>query len=204
MSVSPQAAFKAVFFDYGGVLVRTGDDSPRRHLAARLGNSPEELYALVFGSDSARQASLGTISAEEHWKNVMRTLGLPAAEWEAFCREFFSGDGLDHALLEFLRSLRPQFKVGLISNAWSDLRAYMQALKMDDAFDEMIISAETGVMKPDARIYHLALNKLGVAPGESIFVDDFIENVEGARGVGMTAVHFTQPEQALADLKRLV
>lgn len=204
MSASPQAAFRAVFFDYGGVLVRTGDDGPRRKLAARLGISTEELYAAVFNSDSARQASLGAVSAEEHWQNAARTLGLPAAGWEAFCREFFSGDGLDQALLDFLRGLRPQYKVGLISNAWSDLRAYMQALKMDDAFDAMIISAEVGVMKPDARIYHLALEKLGAAPGESIFVDDFIENVEGAREIGMTAIHFRQPEQALAELKLLL
>ena len=54
-------------------------------------------------------------------------------------------------------------------------------------------------MKPDARIYQIALEKLGVAASKSVFLDDFPENVEGARAVGMQAIHFTQPEQALED-----
>ena len=68
----------------------------------------------------------------------------------------------------------------------------------------MIISAEMGVMKPDARIYQVALEKLGVLPSESVFLDDFPENVTGARAVKMHAIHFTQPEQALAELKHLL
>jgi epoxide hydrolase-like predicted phosphatase len=68
----------------------------------------------------------------------------------------------------------------------------------------MIISAEIGVMKPDERIYQIALEKLGVKPSESVFLDDFPKNVEGAIAVGMQAIHFTQPEQALKELKQLL
>jgi epoxide hydrolase-like predicted phosphatase len=68
----------------------------------------------------------------------------------------------------------------------------------------MIVSAEVGVMKPDARIYRIALEKLGVAPAEAVLLDDFPKNVEGARAVGMAAIHFTRPEQALDELKRLL
>jgi HAD superfamily hydrolase (TIGR01509 family) len=68
----------------------------------------------------------------------------------------------------------------------------------------MTVSAEVGVMKPEARIYQMALDALGVAPAESVFVDDFPENVEGARAVGMQAIHFIQPEQALDELHKLL
>ncbi len=61
---------RAVIFDLGGVLVRTEDQTPRRELAERLGITRQELYDLVFDSPSARQASLGTMTAEEHMERV--------------------------------------------------------------------------------------------------------------------------------------
>ena len=68
----------------------------------------------------------------------------------------------------------------------------------------MIISAEAGAMKPDARIYQIALENLGVAPAEFVFLDDFQANVEGARVVGMAAIHFTQVDKALDELKQIM
>ena len=121
-----------------------------------------------------------------------------------FRDEFFSGDAIDLGLLDFLRSIRPHTKTGLISNAWSGLRQYILDHNFEDAFDQMIISAEVGVVKPDARIYHMALEQLGVSPSEAVFVDDFIENVKGAQAVGMSAIHFRDPEAALAELKNLL
>jgi epoxide hydrolase-like predicted phosphatase len=134
----------------------------------------------------------------------MRRLNLPESQTRAVRDEFFAGDITDLALLEFMRGLRRQFKVGLISNAWSGLRPWIVSKKFEDVFDAMIISAEVGVMKPDARIFHMALEKLDVAPSESIFLDDFLENVTGARALGMQAIHFVQPEQALKELKQLL
>jgi epoxide hydrolase-like predicted phosphatase len=68
-------------------------------------------------------------------------------------------------------------------------------------FDETVFSAEVGMAKPDARIYQLILNRLGVEPQEAVFVDDFIENVEGARHLGLHAIHFKNSPQALAALQ---
>ena len=76
--------------------------------------------------------------------------------------------------------------------------------KFEDAFDHLIISAEVGVVKPKAEIYLLALEQLKVSPSEAVFVDDFIENVEGARAVGMSAIHFKEPEQAIAQIQKLL
>jgi epoxide hydrolase-like predicted phosphatase len=195
---------RAVFFDLGGVIVRTEFQSPRQHLAERLGMEYEGLVRLVFESETSRQASLGLISEDEHWAAVMRRLHLPESQTQAVRDEFFAGDITDIALLDFMRGLRRQYKVGLISNAWSGLRPWIIAKKFEDAFDAMTISAEIGVMKPDARIFQLALEKLGVLPAEAVLLDDFPENVAGARAVGMQAIHFTQPEQALKELKQLL
>jgi epoxide hydrolase-like predicted phosphatase len=195
---------RAVYFDLGGVIVRTGDREPRTKLAERLGLSYEELAKAVFENESSLRASLGVISTEEHWAAVIQRLGLPLSEADSVRQEFFAGDALDLDLITFLRSLRPKYRTGLLSNAWSDMREYLVGQKIDDAFDQLIISAEVGIMKPDVRIYRLALEKLGVAPAEAIFVDDSIVNIEGARAVGMYAIQFTRPDQTLEELKKLL
>ena len=156
----------------------------------------EDLVKLVFDSPSGRKASVGEISDQQHWTNVMRKLHLPDSEIDSVRDEFFAGDIPDRELLDFIRSLRPQYKTGLLSNAWSDLRDYIVRQGFDDAFDAMVISAEVGVVKPEARIYRIALEKLGAAPEETVFLDDFFENVEGAQRVGMHAIHFREPDQA--------
>jgi HAD superfamily hydrolase (TIGR01509 family) len=195
---------RAVYFDLGGVIVRTGDREPRAKLAERLGMSYEELAKAVFENESSRRASLGAVSPQEHWADVIQRLGLPPSEADSVRQEFFAGDALDLDLINFLRSLRPKYRTGLLSNAWSDMREYLVSQKIDDAFDQLIISAEVGIMKPDARIYQLALEKLGVAPAEAVFVDDFAVNIEGARAVGMYAIQFTRLDQTVEELKKLL
>ena len=66
----------------------------------------------------------------------------------------------------------------------------------------MVISAEVGVMKPKAEIYLLALEQLGARADEALFVDDFIENVEAAQALGMSAIHFTESQLAIEQVKQ--
>lgn len=195
---------KAVFFDLGGVIVRTDYQAPRQHLAERLGMEYEDLVKIVFDSPSSQRASVGEISSQEHWATVTKRLGRPDSETQAIRDEFFAGDIVDREILDYLRSLRPDYYVGLISNAWPDLRDYIVSQKFDDAFDHMVISAEVGVMKPEARIYRIALEQAGVSPDEAVFVDDFYENIEGCQAAGMHGIHFRDPQQAMTELRTLL
>jgi epoxide hydrolase-like predicted phosphatase len=196
---------RAVIWDLGGVLVRTEDYTSRDRLAARLGLSREELEDLVFSNDSGDRAQLGLISVEQHLENLRQRFGLQRSEMDHFWKEFWGGDRLDAELVAFIRSLRARYRTGLLSNAFSDLRHYVTHVwKFADAFDEMVISAEVGLVKPDARIYRLILERLGVAPQEAVFIDDMPRNVEGARAVNLHAVQFVTPQQARGELERLL
>lgn len=197
-------SIRAVFFDLGGVIVRTEYQAPRQHLAERLGLEYEDLVQAVFDSETARRATLGEISEEDHWLAVGRRFRRPASEVKALKDEFFGGDILDHELIEFIRSLRPRYKTGAISNAWNGLRQYMIEHKFEDAFDQVTISAEVGAAKPQPRIFELALEGLGVKAAQAVFVDDFLENIEAARSLGMAAVHFRDPAKAVAELEALL
>ena len=195
---------RAIFVDLGGVLVRTEFQAPRQHLAERLGLEYENVVKLVFEGETSEQASLGRISEEEHWAAVMRRLRLPLSDADAVRNEFFAGDVVDRELLDHLRDLHETYKVGLISNAWSGLRPWIVKQKFDDVFDAMIISAEVGLMKPDPRIFELALEKLGVTAPESIFLDDFKAHVDGAREIGIHAIQFGAHDQAIDELEKML
>ncbi len=198
---------KAVFFDLGGVIVRTEYQAPRQRLAESLGMDYEDIDKIVFGggpNGSAARASVGEIGEEEHWRNVMKVLKLPVGEYPRVREEFFAGDVIDHEVLNFLRSIKPKVKTGLISNAWSGLRNYVVREKFDDAFHKMIISAEVGVAKPDPKIYHIALEQIQVKAKEAVFVDDVLENIEACEKVGMKGIHFTDPVSAIEQVRTLL
>ena len=198
-------SIRAVIFDLGGVLVRTEDRTSRSKLAKRLGLTYDDLSALVFDSQSAHQAMKGEITTEEHWDEVRKALGLSKDEFPRVPTEFWGGDTLDQGLINYLRNLRPQYKTALLSNAWDDLRQMIEEIwKFDDAFDQIVISAEVGLVKPDRLIYEKVLSDLEVKPAEAVFVDDFPENVAGAVAVGLEAIQFISPEQALGELKKLL
>jgi epoxide hydrolase-like predicted phosphatase len=198
------ALIKAIVWDIGGVLMRTEDPTPRAELAAELGLRREELVELVFGGEQGRQAQIGALTQKELWDFVRSELKLESDDYPDLERRFFGGDILDRKLVDFVRTLKPAYKTGIISNAWSELPDILEEWGILDAFDVVVGSGDEGVMKPDPRIFQIALDQLSVAPEESVFVDDFIENVESARNLGMQAVHFESREQTLRELQKLL
>jgi glucose-1-phosphatase len=196
---------RAVVWDMGGVLVRTEDYSGRERLALQLGRPRLELEYLVFSSDSAMRAQLGELDEAQHWENVRRELNLSPIELSEFQDDFWRGDRLDFDLIEIIRSLRPANKTGLLSNNFPGLRsALRKQWNIEDAFDSIVISAEVGLLKPDARIYRLSLAELGILPNEAIFIDDFTRNLAGAEAVGMQVLQFHHSEQARVDLLHML
>ena len=197
-------SIKAVFFDLGGVIVRTEFQAPRQQLAERLGMEYDDLDRIVFDSESGRLAALGQLTADQHWISVLSRLKRSGSELSSIRQEFFAGDIVDRTLVEYIRSLRGKYKTGLISNAWSDLRDFIVREKFDDAFDGLIISAEVGAMKPEPKIFQIALEQFGVRPKEAVFVDDFLVNIEGCEKIGMKGIHFKDAELAMQQLKELL
>ena len=196
---------KVVFWDLGGVLVRTEDRTKREQWEQRLGMEPRQLDRMIFGGDTGRLASVGKASVEEVWESVRKELDLNPEEGKQLARDFWQGDDLDEKFIAFVRGLRPQFQTGLISNAWLELREMLEDhWHIDDAFDDLVISAEVGLAKPDPAIYNLALDRLDVEANQTVFVDDFTQNIAAAADLGMHAVHFNNPNQAVSDVNQLI
>lgn len=196
-------SIRAVIFDFGGVLVRMVDDRPRIRLAEQLGVPLSRLDDLVFFSDSAQKASKGEFSVGMHWEAVRKALGIRPEDMAGFLEQYWSADDVNWQLLDYIRELHPRYKVGLLSNAWDDLRQTMHTRwDIDGLFDEMVISAEVKLVKPDPRVFHLALVRLGVKAEEAVFIDDIEANVIAARKEGLIAIQFQDTEKTLDELNQ--
>lgn len=196
---------KAVIFDVGGVLIRTHSRAGREKWAAKLGLDSWEFENFVFNGESGRQAQLGLKSNQEHWQWLGEYFGLERPELIQMRRDFFAGDQMNEPLVAYVKRLRlAGYRTGLLSN-YNDAarRLWSEEYPFIHYFDGVIVSAEVGLLKPNPRIYYLAVQSVDVNPSEALFVDDFAENIAGASAVGMPTIHFTDPALAQQQLATL-
>lgn len=197
--------FKAIIFDMGGVLLRSMDPNPREALANRFGTTRKELEKFVFHGPTSLQSEVGQVSDIFHWQTVLSHYEQKEEDLEKIYSEYFSGDSIDQELLDFAESLKPKYKIGLLSNAWVDARNRLGAMyHFIDVFDISIFSAEVGMRKPEAGIYLLMLDKLQVKPEESIFIDDFAVNIEGAEKLGIRTIQFKNTQETIRQVNALL
>ncbi|MEX1247253.1 MAG: HAD family phosphatase [Anaerolineales bacterium] len=195
-------SIEAIFWDMGGVIMRTDDQTPRAKLAEQLGLSYADLANQVFGSPESLRAQLGEITAQQFWEATSARYAMSPKD---FIADFFRGDLIDQELVSAIRKLKANYKTGLLSNAFSDLRSWIRdEWKFGDAFSQMVISAEVRIMKPDPAIYALAMKQLDVEPQSAVFVDDLHVNIEGAQEAGMHGIVFKSTVQTLGDLQALL
>ncbi len=196
---------RAIFWDIGGVLVRTKDPGFRQNLAESVGMTYVALEELIWGGERGSLAQMGQISEAEQWKNACRVIGWSEDRAGELKSRFFAGDTVDINLADYIRRLRPRFHTGVISNAMDGARRFLvEEARIADAFDSLTYSFDVGVMKPNARIYHAALESNRLDPVNAVFIDDMEHNVLGARAVGMQSIRFLNPEQTISDLEALL
>jgi putative hydrolase of the HAD superfamily len=94
--------------------------------------------------------------------------------------------------------------VVILSDAWPSLRRIYRMLRLDRWVDHMVISGEIGITKPDQRAFRLALDAGASTPADTLFVDDWHENVRAALGLGMHAIRLRHPDiEPAADLQEV-
>jgi len=204
-SMAANRPVTTVFWDLGGVILRTQDSQRRRAWEVPLGLAEGELARIVFDSPASVEAMVGRATADDVWVSVGSRLGLTPVDRDRLRADFFAGDRIDDELMAFVRGLRPRARVGLISNAWPEVRRLMETTwGIADAFDPLVLSAEVGLVKPEAEMFHLALERARVEPPQAAFVDDFPENVDAAFALGMRGVLFRTSSQAQKDVEGLL
>ncbi len=204
---------EAVISDFGGVLT-----TPlMRSFAAfqdRTGISGEALGAAMAtiterdGAHPLFELETGRMSEAEFLDRIRTELELVLGrppEMHAFKEIYFEALEPNQPMIELMRDLRSRgHRMALLTNnvrEWEPL--WRSMLPVDEIFELVVDSAFVGMRKPDPPIYELTVERLGngIGAAECLFVDDVLVNVETARELGMTAVHFLDNEQAIAEIE---
>jgi putative hydrolase of the HAD superfamily len=123
-------------------------------------------------------------------------------EMHRFSEIYFEALQPNEPMIELMRELRGGSRMALLTNnvrEWEPL--WRSMLPVDEIFELVVDSAFVGCRKPEPRIYEITLERLAVEPQACLFVDDVAENCEGARALGITAVHFRANEQAIPEIR---
>jgi putative hydrolase of the HAD superfamily len=161
----------------------------------RLFREDPEALALL------RQLETGAIPESDFERRFGERLGLDDAS--DLIDSMFRGMQPEPRMVEAVRAARrARIKTGLISNSWS-IDHYDREL-LGALFDDVVISAEVGMHKPQPEIFRLACERLGVEPREAVFVDDLRDNIAGAEAVGMLGVLHREPDQTITQLEEVL
>ena len=198
-------AVDAVLFDLYDTLVRPDSaalEAGRLALAQRAGVDVGRLKLEWQRTFPAR--SLGTLGSMEeqlahmltacelaHDEAVIRELAeLEYATWRDSVRPFAD------SVPALIRLRASGFRLGIVSNCSCQAGAVIDSLGLRALVDEAVLSFEVGVMKPDAAMFRLAVERLGVPPERALLVDDLVENLDAARVVGLRTVLIERYEAA--------
>ena len=197
------ARVRAVIWDFERVLLQS-DGGFKQLLVRRLGVAPEEADR-VLHSPVTDSWDLGEISDDDFYLYILDELNLPVDMKGVLERSVVEDFFIDRALLAYIRGVHAAFATALLTNFPARIHELMRtAWRVDGAFDHIVASCDVRLLKPDPRIFRLALERLGVTADEAVMVDDQLPNVAAARELGMAAVHFLSRAQAIADVETLL
>lgn len=195
---------RGVIFDFGNVIYRFDLRRCTAELSRLCGLDSEEIHRRVFDESGLEWDYMaGNLDSGQFLEQVSRLLGHPFEE-EAFARIFSDIFTPIESTLDLVRSLKPRYKLGLISDTsqWHFERA-IQHCPVFPLFDSVQLSYLERRLKPDRGLFEHCLARLGLEPGECVFIDDRAPNTAGARAMGIHAIKYTGHEALLEGLRDL-
>ena len=186
---------KAVVFDCFGVLYGGS-------LWAQLEICPPERHKELI--DNNKLNDYGYLTTDEYVANVARILNLSTEQVMAMLR---NRHVRNQSLFDMIADLRGRgIKAGLLTNAGRDMPGALFTQEELDGgiFDAYIVSSDLGLVKPNPAIFELMADKLGVATGDCVMIDDTPENCEGAEVAGMQSIQYVTSKTTVESLKKLL
>ncbi len=197
-------SFDSVIFDYGGVLVTHQTDADQAYMA-RIAGIPADRFSELYWADRSGYDK-GLLTAAEYWQDIASEAGsildesavarLSETDTESWMR-------FDEPMWSWVEQLRKAGKrIAILSNMPRDLGEALQTRTTRlGNFDQVTLSFEVRSVKPEPVIYEHCLEGLDTAPERTLFLDDRIENVQGAELLGIRAIQFLNRDDILLQLR---
>ena len=212
--------YKAVFFDRDNTLTYKNEDVYKEYYALvesvskkKFVMDNKKMFALF---DNVKKRGFNTSTYEnevafykEYYREVLNNecgyIDEEVAD-KVFNTMWLKDRKLFDDVIDTFKEIKAKgLRIGIISDTGLSLGNTLVALGLKDYIDCYTSSKEVGVMMPNPKIYLTALNKLGLKPEECIYVDDYYEEVEGARKLGFKAFRINRSNENLEefDIKSL-
>ncbi|MBS2965715.1 HAD family phosphatase [Actinocrinis puniceicyclus] len=206
MTFTPPNAGRArrgLLTDYGGVLTTSVFESfhaferaegLERGASVRLLRDDARAGRLLAGMET------GATAAAAFEAEIGAMLGVSPG---GLLSRMFAATRPQPEMIDAVRAARRAgVRTALLSNSWGE-GGYPEA-SFAQLFDAVVISGRVGLRKPDPAIYRLAADRLGLEPGDCVFVDDLPGNLQPAERLGMAVILHREPAGTLAALGRLL
>ncbi|MCX6117535.1 MAG: HAD family phosphatase [Proteobacteria bacterium] len=197
---------KAVIFDLGKVFVDFDVGLACKNIGAVLNESESDVFRFLFQNGLEDRFERGEISTDEFYQEFLKRFKNPflRSDLERACADIFT---VKQDSVDFLWRLKQKFSgnIILLSNTnaihWEFIK---QKWSFVGWFNERVLSFEEGVMKPNPKIYHKAIQLAGCRPEECFFTDDLQANVEGAVKCGIHSEVFISANQIEPIICKLI
>lgn len=186
---------KAIIFDCFGVLTTDGWKQLREEFFSH------DDAKMRHATDMDKAVNAGFMEYDTFITEISSMSGLP----EVIVRQRMNGSAPNSALFHYIRSvLKPQYKIGMLSNAAANWLNDMFEPWQVELFDNVALSYEVGAAKPDTRMYQTITERLGVEYDQSLFIDDSEHCVMAAIELGMQGIYHTETSQTINKINELI
>lgn len=197
-------AIQTIIFDFGNVVAFFSYRKAAEQMAAYSPLGADAILDWTFKSDLERVYEAGQISTEDLFERARQGLHL-SCSFEQFARAFCDMFAPNADVERLIPRLKGKVRLLLLSNT-NDLHAHWFRREYADTlayFDDLILSHEVGVRKPDCRIYQVCIERAGCSAAECLFIDDMPANVDGAIACGLQALVYRPGDDLAGRLASL-
>ena len=196
---------KAIIWDNWGVLVNAKCGSLVTHWSQLL-DAPVDSVIRVFSGPELLRWQADEINNDEFYDFVIDEIGLQADKKATLWNDSADNYEYDDKLLNYIKRLKTNYTIAMITNI--DRHSFEVGQKewpgFYEQFDPVIASCNVKMIKPNPRIYQLALEKIGCKEQEAVFIDDTEEFIQAAEKLGIHSILFKDREQAIAELESII
>ncbi len=195
---------KTVLFDLGNVILPFDLTRLANQLARFTTFPPVEILQKIAYNQKAIDFETGRMTSQEYFDFVTAACEFKELGYDQFIAIFNDIFDQDHQVWDLIVRLKKNYKLGLISNTNPIHVEYIRSHHPQlENFHQLWFSNEAGLRKPDPALYKLALTHFEAEPAETVFIDDYEENIKGALELGIKALHYKGFDKLKTDLHEL-
>ncbi|MCB9799434.1 MAG: HAD family phosphatase [Candidatus Omnitrophica bacterium] len=196
------AEIKTVIFDIGDVLLYFDAPKACKRFSKAGKVSFLKLWKHFFTDPTEKAYTRGEITSKAFYRHACKALqfDMPYADFKHYWNDIFWEN---ESILPVILKLKEKYPLYVISNT-NDLHYehIRKKYKVFKHFKRLFPSHKVGARKPEPAVYRRVLEKIKYHPSETLFIDDKIKFVKGARAVGMHSVRYRGTPQLIKDLKK--